>query len=294
MKKLLSVTLIVSMLASLSVLPVSASSVNEYELSYNTLTTALTTNSGETIPAGAVAISATIENNTGFNANTITLDVGTNCTIVTDIDGNPIVEAGTVLDDAMIGMAANEEIICVTTASSQACVSDGELFTIFVMPDISFCTDDVTIGDIQQVTAQASPNQGMLTLPDSNGLNSWRDPDTHVFYIVRGDLDNNNVVNSADATVIMQAYANVTPKYDDDEDAILSRFPSVLVWYQADANGDGVVSHLAPDYPQFSDAETILMYSAAMGADGYYTGYGYQYIGKWYNTDTGLQEDPNM
>jgi len=285
------------MLASMTALPTSASSFNDYELTYTTLTEALTTNDGSIIPAGAVAISASIDGNTGFNANTIKLDTGSNCTVITDVDGNPVIETGSALNDAMIGMAVNNDTVCVTTALAQSCMSNGNLFTFFVIPDTLFDTEDVSIIDVQQETEQASSmqglNQGMMN-PGSNGLNSVMDPVTHVFYIKRGDVNNNNVVNSADATVIMQVYANASCKYDDDPSTILSKFPSCLVWYQADANGDEIVSHIKPNLPELSDAKTILMYAASVGVGVPYTGYGHQTVGKWYNTATDQQEDPNF
>lgn len=297
MRKIMATALAAAMLASMSVLPTSASFANDYEVSYTTLTSSLTTDDGNTIPAGAVAITASIENNTGFNSNSFTLDTGSNCTVITDVDGNPILDTGIVLHNALVGMAVNDETVCVTVASAQSCSSDGDLFTFYVLPDASFGTSDVTISDVQQQTVQPVHGSEMMGLPGSNGVNSIIDPNTWTVYVRRGDIDNDNVVNSSDAARVLIAYDNVTPPYDTTETAIQSRFPTVVVWFQADANGDGITSNINPDYPQLSDAKTILMYAAAAGAAApgqpvNYTGYGYQYVGQWFNAFTGQQQDP--
>jgi hypothetical protein len=291
MKKVVSAVLAATMLASVSALPTSASASNDYELTCTTLTTSFTTDEGIIIPAGAVAISAMVEDNAGFNANTITLDTGSDCTVITDAAGIPIVETGSVLNNAMIGMAVNEGAVCVTAASAQPCTNDGELFTLYVMPDDGFNADEVVISEVQPETEQEPSNVGMIA-PGAYGINRYFDPDTGTIYIRRGDVNDNNKVNSLDATAIMVAYDNEVNKYDTTPSAIQARFPLIYVWYQADANGDGIVSDIDSSVPQLSDARTILMYAAAVGVNQPYTGYGCDTVGKWYNTSTGLQQNP--
>lgn len=291
MKKVVSAVLTATMLASMTALPTNASGFNNYELTCTTLTEALTTNDGNIIPAGAVAISAMVEDNAGFNNNTITLDTGSDCTVITDADGNPIVETGSVLDNALIGMAVNEGVVCVTAASAQACTDDGELFTLYVIPDNDFDADEVVISEVLPETEQVSSNVGMIA-PGSYGINRYTDPDTGTIFIRRGDVNDNNKVNSEDAAAIMVAYANEVHKYDTTPSAIEARFPLIYVWYQADANGDGIVSDIDLSVPQLSDAKTILMYAAAVGVNQDYTGFGGDFVGKWYNTSTGLQQNP--
>lgn len=68
-KRAMSIASVAAILASIVAMPVSAAGINAYSVSYETLTTAITTEDGSTVPAGAVAVTMSIENNTGFNAN---------------------------------------------------------------------------------------------------------------------------------------------------------------------------------------------------------------------------------
>ena len=72
-KKITSMITALTMLSAMTVLPTSAVQTTEYTVSYDTLTQAIQTEDGSTVPAGSVAVTVSVSGNIGFDANTSTL-----------------------------------------------------------------------------------------------------------------------------------------------------------------------------------------------------------------------------
>ncbi len=265
-------------LASVVAMPVSAAEINAYSVSYETLTTAITTEDGSTVPAGAVAVTMSINNNSGFDANTFKLNIKDGSAIMLNEEGTPIVDTGNVLNGAMIGAAENEGLLCVTAAMGQSNCANGELFTVYVTS-----TDSSVVNIAEMVSVQPENlteiTETEITLPGTAQTYSFIENGYICFY--GGDCNNDNQVNSVDASLIMQALNGMNPmSLDVDNYNYANYFPSVIRNDQPDANGDGFITHSGSPTPQNSDAQTILSYAASEGVGKTYTGYGSDTVGQ--------------
>lgn len=275
-KNLVALSVVAATIASMAAMPASAKKVNDYNLSYETLTESVTTTDGNIIPAGSVAITMSISENTGFTANTFKLNVDDKFSVIMDDNDQPIIEKQTVLCDALIGVAENDGLVCVTAAAGQSCDLNGDLFTIYAATTNSSETECAEIANIQSENISASAALSML---HAGGTNSIIE-DGYMCYF-GGDCNNDNVVNSVDASLIMMALKNVTPKILNASTYTYSNyFPSVIHRNQPDANGDGYITHFNTGNPEDSDAQTILSFSASAGAGNEYTGYGSATVGQ--------------
>lgn len=251
-----------TMLASLAAIPASATCTNAYSVSYETLTEAVETDTGVTIPAGAVAVTMSIEGNTGFNANTLTLNIDDGYTPVTDKNGNPVIQKESVLSDAYTASSISQDndTLCVAVASPTMCTTSGDLFTVYFNPKeemerfVSFQSADASIAT-GEITAM-SKNLTAL------GKNS-----TDYYYI--GDTNSNKIVNAQDAANIMVAvssYGNsINTLFLPDPDSVVRTYLPYVKYYLApDANLNYVIDNV--------DAADILEYAALIGAGNTYSG----------------------
>lgn len=289
-KRITSLAAVVAMLASAATLPVSAAHVNRYTVSYETLTEAIETNEGYEIPVGAVAVTMSVEGNMGFNNNTLIMDIDNGYTVLTDAAGEPVVEKGSVLSDALISTAANGNVVGVATAMENTTVQNGELFTVYFVADtnsiakLSVEANFVQLARVEPGIARLSDVSSAVAVhPGTVGTNSVVYPDGIYFY--GGDCDNNNIINAFDASLIMQEIERVPEKeFDANNYDTMEYFRSVIICKQPDANGDGKITH--PTDPNVtptaenSDAQTILKYAVYNGVGSEYTGYGCETVGQ--------------
>jgi len=277
-KRAMSIASVAAILASIAAMPAFAVESNVYSVSYETLTTAITTEDGNTVPAGAVAVTMSINNNSGFDANTFKLDIEDDFTIMLNEEGSPILEKGNVLNGAMIGVAENDGLLCVTAAMGQSCNGNGELFTVYATTTETSATNFAEVVSTQPVKITETTTATMMVpgtvQPCSDVIDGWL-----CYY--GGDCNNDNLVNSVDASLIMIALENTTPKIlDVDEYSKADFFPSVIHNAQPDANGDGYITHFETGNAEDSDAQTILSYAASAGAGLTYDGYGSDTVGQ--------------
>ena len=263
-----------TMLASLAAMPASAAHINAYSVSYETLTEAITTDNGTTIPAGTIAVTMSVSGNRGFEANTFTLDIDEGYTFLTDSDDCPVIQKATNFEDALLGAAINENRVCITAAMSSLYCSDGELFTIYAENTNNSSENFVDIVDTLPATILESASAGL----GGNETNHYEfedeDGNTHLAYR-RGDANDDNVVNSMDAALILSVLSHVE-EGELQVSAISSNFntyfPDIIAAGQPDANKTGWINN--------NDATIILNFAATVGAGGTYTGAGHNYINK--------------
>lgn len=274
-RKTMSIVSAAAILASIAAMPVSAAGINAYSVSYETLTSAITTDDGSTVPAGAVAVTMSIDNNAGFDSNTMTLDFIDSCNVFTNDAGKPIVQKGKVLEGAMMGTAIGDEEnrICISAAMSDLCESNGSLFTVYI-------ATNNTCDIVEKWTAEGKAvSDAELNAFLNTGSSTFSRPGPGGFQYRAGDCNNNNEVDAKDAALILQAMEQT-----NGEDLIVSElwtdylyltyFPSILVPEQADADGNTYIN----DY----DSTVILDFSAAEGAGTEYTGSGCLIVGEWF------------
>lgn len=271
-RKMVALTSAVTMLASLAAMSASATQINnDYSVSYETLTEAVVTEDGTAVPAGAVAVTMSIEGNTGFAANTLALQIADNYNVLKTTDGKPVLEKGAVLDEFHIAVEENQNKICVATAAGFETNRDGELFTVYVTEtDVSELDDTVA--------AIVKPEEDMTPIPLSvyaTGL--------------RGDVNGDSRINAVDASLIYRAvdqYGIGTEDYKYIQYPDLEYYPTYFRTVFPNTPGPGAVncfdseecirnlilygidSRVVDKY----DAEEILQYSASQGAGVEYKG----------------------
>jgi hypothetical protein len=242
MKKLIS-TLAASIIAVSSMPVISASAFayagnDEISISTETLTEAAIADDGNVIPAGSVAITVSINGNTGFDSSTTKIDIGS-ANILVDNDGNPVYSAGEVLESSMIVSATNDNLVAFSTASAGMNNSDGDLFTFYATSDYD---------GAELIGSETEQFTGNITMPNST-LHS---------YII-GDVNQSGYIDATDASAILHAVYIYDQAFGDDvisvnyANAHLSTyFPNALVAESADGNLSDTITN--------KDAELVLTY----------------------------------
>lgn len=134
------------------------------------------------IPAGSVALTVSIANNTGFDASTTKLDIG-NANVLVDDKGNPIVSKEELLEDSIVVSAAKDNFVAVSSILGSDADEDGEMFTIY----LSSLPSSVSVWNI---------NDAAVDLSQGN----TRDTVYHI-----GDVNDNGYIDSVDASQVSRA-----------------------------------------------------------------------------------------
>lgn len=265
-KKILSTTSVVAILATMTAMPVSATGSFDYDLSYETLTQAIETREGNIIPAGSIAVTLSLEDNAGFDADTITLDIGENNSVLTDNTGRPIITKNYILEDALAAAASYDSTVCVAVAMSEHCTEQGEMFTFYLEGSVGASGADVEITNVNEetvtISGSGSLNGGNIVGP------SFVLPYNGAWWVgfYRGDASSDDHVNASDAARIysvVENYPGHELSVSGDSNTIKQLF-SVPFADQPDANNNGWINS--------NDAVCILEYSATVNAGGTYTG----------------------
>lgn len=259
-KKITSIASTVAILASFAALNVDAAGKNQYSVSYETLTQAVETSDGTVIPAGAVALTVSVSGNTGFNANTIKLDIDNGYSVVTDETGCPVVTSGSNFSNSIFGSAYREDTVCVTLATADLLRANGDILTIYFTAE-----DGVTSGFASLASVDAElgfiSSSGTIQNPETAGTNCkvFTGEDGHLYYgFYSGDANNDDNVNSVDASLVLSAISNAP----NNALPVISYnfsyyFPEIIYKEQPDANRNGIINS--------NDAQIIVNYSANAG-----------------------------
>lgn len=270
-KRAISIASVTAILASIAAMPVSAENLNSYSVSYETLTAAITMDDGNSVPAGAIAVTMSIDGNSGFNSNTFALEVIEGYEVVTTSEGTPFVQKGSVLSDAMAVGAVNENKICVATASGTEINCDGDLFTVYLVSENA----SVQIDDLASIVP---PEQPVST------ASTWAIARTYV-----GDLNKDSLINATDAAEILGAISrnNGNPilyaflERDVDENSgtqFKLLFPNAYSPRNANCIDDSTCADVLESTGvdtrviDNADSQEILTYSATVGSGGEYEG----------------------
>ena len=268
LKKILGTASAVALLATMAAMPTSATSAYSYDLSYETLTQAIQTADGNVVPAGSIAVTLSLEENAGFDADTITFDIGENNSVLTDNAGNPIVTKEYLLEDALAAAASYDSTVCVAVAMSDHCTEHGEMFTFYLEGGMGASGADVEIADVSEETVQIS-GSGSLNGGPTAGTNAFmKKNENNIWYLCyySGDANDDNEVNATDAAVINIACASA-PGYEIsvNDTNFSDYFPDLYFHSEPDANHSGWINNV--------DSTLILQYAAYVGAHGSDEGY---------------------
>ena len=261
-KKITSFAAVLAIVGSLATLPASAKNVNDCSITYTTLTEAVTTTTGESIPAGSVAVTMSIQNNSGFTDNMFLFNLEHGCNVICDNDNKPIIESQSVLDNFLVAGSVTGDKLCVAVASAEEAREDGELLTFYCTTAFNVSSNPVSIGVM---------NNAVLNIGGS-----VYSPLVNQHYVQFGDVNGDGLINSSDASITMIAIANnnddpinVNALYYSPQD-ITQYYPPAC--YNANADcylcSDVLISD--PDAPirfvDNDDAYEILSYAAWYGS----------------------------
>ena len=241
--------------------------VNAVNVSYSTVAETFTAADGTVIPAGATAVTLSIENNTGFSASDITLNA------TADLLGtNGLVTAtnGSAYGDAIVSAAQNGSKVVITSASLDDSKNDGTLVTFYTTSDAEVTVEDASFESVK------------------NNEISCYTSHQYDFYVI-GDLNSDEQVNSKDAAIMLSAYniaeADGSLLTTANGKALMVsiakmnpakyKLDSAKKVEAADGNKDGRIMNC--DDVNYSDVKQLLNYAAATGAGLTYDVAGWHY-----------------
>lgn len=217
MKKVIS-TLAAAMMAATSLASTVANAINvpvfnEYSLATSTVGNDIIIDD-ITVPAGSLAVTVNITNNSGFSSSSINVALGDAYAPITDGDGVLVVESGSVIGDSCIFGAANGGLITVATASAEDNLSDGDMFTFYVSSNTSSDAETIEILNTESENISTTLRKVAAAKASAGG------------YFQVGDVDNDGRVNSSDSSYVLHAIAQ-----NNDEKLSVSTANADLSYY---------------------------------------------------------------
>ena len=142
-KKIIAALAAATMVASCAgVVASAAEAVNAVNVSYSTVAETFTAADGTVVPAGATAVTLSIENNTGFSASDITLSATAD---LLGTDGLVTATNGSAYGNATVSAAQNGSKVVITSASLDDSKNDGTLVTFYTTSDAEVLDIDGTL-----------------------------------------------------------------------------------------------------------------------------------------------------
>lgn len=196
MKKVISA--IAASVLAVSAFPISSASAietapaNELSVSTEVLETSITV--GDTvIPAGATAVTVSIDNNAGFDSSETKIELGSAYDVIFDTHENPVISKGNVLADSRIQGAVGEEFAMFASASGEITSVNGEMFTFYAYVDSNSNDDFIEIVSGEQDTFSYVEDSGLSPNASGDG-----------YYIV-GDVTDDDIINPSDSSAVLYA-----------------------------------------------------------------------------------------
>ena len=187
LKKAIAALAAATMVASCAgVVAGAAEAVNAVNVSYSTVAEAFTATDGTVIPAGATAVTLSIENNTGFSASDITLSATAD---LLGTDGLVTATNGSAYGNATVSAAQNGSKVVITSASLDDSKADGTLVTFYATSDAEVTVEDATFKSAKQ-------------MEDASAIAVCSSDD----YYRIGDLNNDDNIDSTDMYYQLNAY----------------------------------------------------------------------------------------
>jgi hypothetical protein len=186
-KKIIAALAAATMVASCAGVVASADeAVNAVNVSYSTVAEAFTAADGTVVPAGATAVTLSIENNTGFSASDITLSATAD---LLGTDGLVTATNGSAYGNATVSAAQNGSKVVITSASLDDSKNDGTLVTFYTTSDA-----EVTVEDAAFKSAKQMEDASAIAVCSSDD------------YYRIGDLNNDDNIDSTDMYYQLNAY----------------------------------------------------------------------------------------
>lgn len=223
---------------------------NRVSITTETITNEIKADDGTIIPAGSIAVTLSVNGNTGFDTSINKLDIGDSDIIIAS-SGTPAYSSGSLLDSSLISSAEKGNMIAFASASSSVLEADGDLLTFYVSSSL----DKAEIVETQIINAYEER---------SNTTSSTKG--TLYSYII-GDINNNDKITASDASGILYAVDLFYQSHNSKEDFEVSYantnlstyFPNTFCAEPADVDEGGIINN--------QDAQWVLTYyaNAALG-----------------------------
>lgn len=196
MKKIIS-TLAATMMVATSIASTAASAIkvpvlNKYSLSTSTVGNDILVDD-IIVPAGSLAVTVNISNNTGFSSSSTNIVLGDAYVPIANENGILVVESGNVIGDSCIRGVTNGELITVATASGKDNLCDGDMFTFYVSSNTSSGAETIEIVNTASEDISTTMRKAAASVTANSG------------YFKVGDIDNDGYVDSTDASFVLSA-----------------------------------------------------------------------------------------
>ncbi|MDE6520449.1 MAG: hypothetical protein K2K91_08380 [Ruminococcus sp.] len=270
MKKIISTLAAVMMtatsLASTAVSAVSIPVLNEYSLSTSTVVSDIVVDD-ITVPAGSLAVTVNISNNTGFSSSSTKIVLGDAYAPITDENGMLAVQSGNVIGDSCICGVTNGGLVFVSTASGEDNLYNGDMFTFYVSSNTSSGDKTIEIVNTESEDIATTMRNAASTMSLASG------------WFCVGDVNNDGYINASDASAILGAVQinqgnkifvdvandNLSYYFPDEYNIVCAQAANPLCGAQDD-DGSGEVEDkelmegLVKDSINKRDADDILVY----------------------------------
>ncbi len=194
MKKIIS-SLVASGMLIAAVAPSYASAINisplnELSVESSVLTEGITVD-GNYIPSGSLAVTVSINNNTGFDNSATTIELGDAYTVIDDSENIPVLTNQNVLEDFILTGSYDDDSIVVVSASAELTDANGKMFTFYL--DVDENNTDRTIEIINK-------EESASVIPPINSPN-------YTINFTYGDVNSDGIIDGRDATRALTAYS---------------------------------------------------------------------------------------
>ena len=258
MKKVISA--IAASVLAVSAFPISSASAietapaNELSVSTEVLETSITV--GDTvIPAGATAVTVSIDNNTGFNNNFTKLLIGNAYDVIVSESYTPVISVGDSMENFCTAAFENNNTVAFSAASSELNYSNGEIFTIFLETNHTGSDESIAI---------SNEEAGNILRKNVNSTRAFR-------YATRGDVNDDGYINSADSSDVLEAisqYVQLNPADPNADYFTVFACSLSLSTFFPDAPCAEIVDTDKDNFVSTDDANCILQYYTWLSVGG--------------------------
>ena len=257
MRKTISTMLAAAMVASaFSTFSTSAIEINACDEQY--VSTSVVSNSmiinGTIVPAGAIAVTVNLDNNSGFNNTSTKLIIGDAKDVIRSADYKPVISKDDMMSDFYVSAFENNNVVGIAAASAEYVYDDGSLYTIYLEPSNHGFDDSIDI---------ESDNNGGI-------------PVNAFAYATIGDVNDNGYINTSDASAVYTAidkYKQLVPTDPNADNFTISFCSIALSYFFPSAPCADIATTNGDVYINEDDAENITDFYSWLSAGGDFDSY---------------------
>ncbi|MCQ2459938.1 MAG: hypothetical protein MJ081_06160 [Ruminococcus sp.] len=163
---------------------------------------------GTSVPEGAYAVNIRVDNNTGFETFEALFQLGDALTVIKNSDGRPVISKGESMSGLIVSASEFSNKLSVTGASSKTELSDGTMYTFYVLESDDTNADNSI--EIMKMPVKLYTAKGTYWYPNEK---------IPVWGYRCGDVNGDHYVDTEDARLILTAL----DVYSHEEGADISK-----------------------------------------------------------------------